>query len=292
MDSLNKTATDRVNLLKPLNGVTKTLKVVQDVVMDDPVLNKKVIKATKAYTKNSSALTELLSLADTEQPPSHTEGEHVAMEDHTKKHESNKAEEEPTRAVPISIVTPLTDPILEIHLTEEKIQAHMDKEEHIKKAIKEAKVFEMTKTEVIKVVREEAEKIGLNPKKIISAKAGEKLKPEPITNVKIHLNSKPAVLKVYKNNDKKNFDVHNPFKFGDFGITELDEFCLIIEKKKNSIGRKRKHMELEPEIKVHGLEYNRSLPKGVPFVNNMVIEEPEYRIFFTDVYEIKPDQRG
>ncbi|GJW63692.1 hypothetical protein Tco_0115576 [Tanacetum coccineum] len=47
-------------------------------------------------------------------------------------------------------------------------------------------------------------------------------------------------------------------------------------------GRKRKHMELEPEVKVPGLECNRSLPDGVPFVNNMVIEEPEYGIFFTD----------
>ncbi|GJT53060.1 hypothetical protein Tco_0988114 [Tanacetum coccineum] len=51
-----------------------------------------------------------------------------------------------------------------------------------------------------------------------------------------------------------------------------------------SSGRKRKHMELEPEIKVPGMEYNHSLPEGVPFVNNMVIEEPEYRIFFIDVF--------
>ncbi|GKG06802.1 hypothetical protein Tco_0329771, partial [Tanacetum coccineum] len=54
--------------------------------------------------------------ANTKQPPSHTEGEHVAMEDNTKKHESNKAEEEPTRAIPISTITPLTGPILEIHV--------------------------------------------------------------------------------------------------------------------------------------------------------------------------------
>ncbi|GKD82793.1 hypothetical protein Tco_1349632 [Tanacetum coccineum] len=131
------------------------------------------------------------------------------------------------------------------HHTEEQIQAYIDKEEQIKKAAKEAKMFEITKTEVIKVVQEEAEKIGLDPKKIISAKVG------------------------------KN--------------TQLDELGLIIEKKKNSIikdlmtslgkryerlkkipkelriqsalpaleqapsqslKRKRKHMELEPEIKV------------------------------------------
>ncbi|GKF24638.1 hypothetical protein Tco_0076960, partial [Tanacetum coccineum] len=37
--------------------------------------------------------------------------------------------------------------------------------------------------------------------------------------------------------------------------------------------RKRKHMELEPEINIPGLECNRTLPENVPFVNNMVIEE-------------------
>ena len=52
-----------------------------------------------------------------------------------------------------------------------------------------------------------------------------RIKPKPITDVKIHPNSKPVVLTVYKNNDKRNFEVHNPFKFADFGITELDELC-------------------------------------------------------------------
>ncbi|GJW79577.1 hypothetical protein Tco_0143552 [Tanacetum coccineum] len=119
-----------------------------------------------------------------------------------------------------------------------------------------------------------------------------RLEPEPITDVKIHPKTKPVVITVYRNNDKRNFDVHNPFKFTDFGITELDELGPIIEKKKNTIvkdlmeslskiyerlkkipeelgiqsalppvleqapsvssGRKRKHMELEPEIKVPG----------------------------------------
>nr|GEV21535.1 hypothetical protein [Tanacetum cinerariifolium] len=173
-------------------------------------------------------------------------------------------------------------------LASKEIQAHLDKEEKIKNAAKEAKLFEITKTKVIKVVQEEAKKIGLDPKKIISAK---------------------AVLMVYRNNNKRNFKVHNSFKFGDFGITELDELGLIIEKKKNSIvkdlmislgkrqvasqssRRKRKHIELEPEIKVPRLECNKSLPDGVPFVNNMVIEEPEYGIFFTDVFGDQAFQR-
>ncbi|GJY32466.1 hypothetical protein Tco_0416935 [Tanacetum coccineum] len=152
-----------------------------------------------------------------------------------------------------------------------------------------------------------------------------RIKPKPITDVRIHPNTKPIVASVFRNNDKRNFDVHQPFKFSDFGITELDELGPIIQKKKNSVvkdlmtslskryerlkkipeelgiqsalpapvpeqassqtsGRKRKHMELEPEVKVPRLECNRSLPEGVPFVNNMVIEEPEYGIFFTDVF--------
>ncbi|GKE63487.1 hypothetical protein Tco_1513854 [Tanacetum coccineum] len=137
------------------------------------------------------------------------------------------------------------------YLTNDEFNAHLEKEDKIKKAAEEAKMFEMTKTKMIKVVQEEAEKIGLDPKTIVSAKAGEKFKmlnikssiesilkrlnPEPITDVKIHPNSKPAVLTVFKNNDKRNFQVHSPFKFSDFGVTELDELGLIIHKKKNTI---------------------------------------------------------
>ncbi|GJW39322.1 hypothetical protein Tco_0065167 [Tanacetum coccineum] len=329
IDSLNKTATDRVNLLKALNGVTKTLKFVQDAVKDDPALNKKVIEATEAYTKNYSALTELLSLttnslawnlgpkitvvessqavirsdisslrqdtseiksimseiyqafkndtqADTKEPPSHTKGEHVAMED-------DKVEEEPTREVALIeslSKPPLTDLILEIHvpkrerkaiatddqpevetklvpaskevrpdpdapilmpyeingknfqLIEEQIQAHMDKEEQIKKAVEEAKMFEMTKT---------VERLKKIPKELGIQSA----LPAPVPE-------------------------QAPFE---------------------SLGRKRKHLELEPEIKVPRLECNRSLFEGVPFVNNMVIQELEYGILFTDVFGDQAFQR-
>ncbi|GJT89216.1 retrovirus-related pol polyprotein from transposon TNT 1-94 [Tanacetum coccineum] len=152
-----------------------------------------------------------------------------------------------------------------------------------------------------------------------------RLKPEPITDIKIHLKTKPVVITVYRGTDGRNFDVHNPFIFGKFGISELDELREIIPKKKNVVvkdlmnslsqrykrirkilnelgiqsalpapvpeqassqtsRRKRKRMELEPKVKVHGLECNKSLPEGVLFVNNMVIEDPEYGIFFIDVF--------
>nr|GEU80224.1 xylulose kinase-1 [Tanacetum cinerariifolium] len=159
-----------------------------------------------------------------------------------------------------------------------------------------------------------------------------RLKPEPIIDVKIHPNAKPAVLSMYRNNDKRNFEVHNPFKFRDFEIMELDELGLTIKKKKNSIvkdlmtflgkryerlknipkqlgiqsvlpasvlgkvasqssRRKRKHMDLEPKVKVPRLECNRSLSDGIPFVNNMVIKAPEYGIFFADVFGDQAFQR-
>ncbi|GJX09747.1 hypothetical protein Tco_0199606 [Tanacetum coccineum] len=139
----------------------------------------------------------------TKEPPSHTEGEHVAMKNDTEKLESDKVEEEPTNAVLISTVKPtetLTpeklvpaskvvredpdEPVrvpyminVKMHyLTNDEINAHMEKENLIKTAAEEAKMFEMTKTEVIKVVQEEAEKIRLDPKTIVSAKADEKFK--------------------------------------------------------------------------------------------------------------------
>ncbi|GJX48996.1 hypothetical protein Tco_0275841 [Tanacetum coccineum] len=84
--------------------------------------------------------------------------------------------------------------------------------------------------------------------------------------------------------------------------SELDELREIIPEKKNTIfalptpapapkqasskssRKKRKHMELEPEIRILGLECNRALPENVLFINNIVIEEPEYGIFFTDEF--------
>ncbi|GKD93457.1 hypothetical protein Tco_1373294 [Tanacetum coccineum] len=60
MNCLDKNSIERVDLLKALNGVIETLKVVQEAVKDDPALNRKVIEATKAYTKNSTSLNELV----------------------------------------------------------------------------------------------------------------------------------------------------------------------------------------------------------------------------------------
>ncbi|GJW63188.1 hypothetical protein Tco_0115072 [Tanacetum coccineum] len=120
--------------------------------------------------------------------------------------------ERPTRAVPISTVKPitrpnpkvaliesssrplLTDTILknlipqptvqvpyDIHgkiyqLTNDEIQAHLDKEEDIKKKAEEARLLVMTKSKIIKVVHEEVEKAGIDPNIVLSVKGGEQFK--------------------------------------------------------------------------------------------------------------------
>nr|GEX02633.1 hypothetical protein [Tanacetum cinerariifolium] len=76
----------------------------------------------------------------TEEPPSHTEGETG----------------DTTMAIPISSIYP----------TKEKM----------KKAEEETKLLAMSRPEVMKVVREEAKKLGIDPKELISTKAGETFK--------------------------------------------------------------------------------------------------------------------
>ncbi|GJU92577.1 hypothetical protein Tco_1317333 [Tanacetum coccineum] len=56
-------------------------------------------------------------------------------------------------------------------------------------------------------------------------------------------------------------------------------------------GRKKKHQKLELEVPIPGLECIRSLPKGISFVNNLVIEQPENGLFFIDVFGDEAFQR-
>nr|GEX49666.1 putative reverse transcriptase domain-containing protein [Tanacetum cinerariifolium] len=62
MNSLDKNSIARGDLLNALNGVTNTLKAIQDVVKEDHILNKKSTDATESYIKNSTHLTELPTL--------------------------------------------------------------------------------------------------------------------------------------------------------------------------------------------------------------------------------------
>ncbi|GJS32875.1 hypothetical protein Tco_0531257 [Tanacetum coccineum] len=133
------------------------------------------------------------------------------------------------------------------HLTAEQIDAHLDKEEKIKQAEEEARLLAINKPEVIKVVQEEAKKVGIHPKEVITAKDGEKFKKAQDTEHEVikkkHTKKVRKSLKLRKHKydnyitDGRTFDVHNPFAFGDFCISELDELREIIPKKKNAFAK-------------------------------------------------------
>nr|GEV37268.1 hypothetical protein [Tanacetum cinerariifolium] len=208
-----------------------------------------------------------------------------------------------------------------VYLTKQEIQEYRDKEEEIKKAKEGARLNAISKTKVIKVVREEAKKLGIHPKEAITSKVGELfknaqnaehevlkrqhiekvrkslelrehkydsyictvsniLKPKPITDIKIHPKTKPVVITVYRGANGRNFNVHKPFLFGTFE-----------QAPSQTSGKKHKHIKLEPETRIPGFECNRALPKNVSFVNNMVIEGPEYEFFSTDEFGDQAFQR-
>nr|GEV88602.1 hypothetical protein [Tanacetum cinerariifolium] len=112
----------------------------------------------------------------------------------------------------------------------------LDEPEEIKKAKEEARLNAIRKTKVIKVVREEAKKLGIHPKEAITTKAGELFKKAQEAEYEVvKRQHTEKVRKSVKLRKHKNFDVHKPFFFGAFGISELDELREIIPKKKNIV---------------------------------------------------------
>nr|GEZ21312.1 hypothetical protein [Tanacetum cinerariifolium] len=129
----------------------------------------------------------------TEEPPSHTE-EETDANIHENPKEPKQSTDVNIRFIGSSTHPPITkaQPITIIHpkpsipqregkgITtndqEEDQEKYWDKEEKIKKAEEEARLNAISKTKVIKVVREEAKKIGIHLKETISSKAGELFK--------------------------------------------------------------------------------------------------------------------
>nr|GEY19994.1 copia protein [Tanacetum cinerariifolium] len=135
---------------------------------------------------------------------------------------------------------------------------HSDKKEQNKKAEEEARLNAINQPKVIKVVHEEAKKLGIHPKEAITTKAGEVFK-------KVQDTEHAVVKRKHTEKIKKSLELRKH--------------------------KKMKHMKLEPEVKILRLECNRALPENVLFVNNMVIKEPEYGIFFTDEFGDQAFQR-
>nr|GEW36919.1 hypothetical protein [Tanacetum cinerariifolium] len=172
---------------------------------------------------------------------------------------------------------------------------------------------EIQEPEVIKVVQEEAKNLGINPKEAISTKAGEKFKKaqdaeheSTDTDGRIFDVHKPflfVAFGIFKLDElrkiipkKRNAvvkDLMNPLSQMYERLRQIPKKLGIqsalpapVRKQALSLtsGRKRKHLELVPETRIPRLECNRALAKNVLFVNNMVIEEPEFGIFVTDEF--------
>ncbi|GJU50172.1 hypothetical protein Tco_1219727 [Tanacetum coccineum] len=111
-------------------------------------------------------------------------------------------------------------------LTNDEIQAHLDKEEDIKKKAEQAKLLEMTKTKIItfKKIWDAGHQVHKRQhiekaKRLVELKKKRTdqymwtissiLKPEPMTDVKIHPNSKSTKPTVYRENYRRNFQKKN-----------------------------------------------------------------------------------
>ncbi|GJU44932.1 hypothetical protein Tco_1202198 [Tanacetum coccineum] len=154
------------------------------------------------------------------------------------------------------------------NITNDEIQDYLNKEEAIKKKVEQAREHSKKVKKAIKLRKKRLEKYMWTTSSRLRMNQSQMSRFTPT--------QKPKLLIVYRAYDRRNFQVHNPFKFSDFGVTELDELGLIIQKKKNKIVGKL--------MIALGKECNISLPDGVPIFNNMVIEEPKYGIFFIDVF--------
>nr|GEV57845.1 hypothetical protein [Tanacetum cinerariifolium] len=232
MSSLDKSSNTISDIYKGLNIITELLKEIKNAVKDDSVI-KKISKATESFTKFSTNIIVLRSSVNTLQAHALKQDEElstwakssqaVLRIDKGKGIATESDEDFSKKPVPAStIVHPDPDEKVKVpymtngkmcYLTDKEMQAYLDREEKLRKAAKEERLLAISKPEVIKVVQEEAEKIRLDPNKITSAKAGEKfkkaqeaehqtinnrLKPETITDIKIHSKTKPVVITAYR----------------------------------------------------------------------------------------------
>nr|GEV25597.1 hypothetical protein [Tanacetum cinerariifolium] len=269
MSSFDKSRIETSDLYKGLNIITELLKDIKNAVKDYPVLNKKVIEATEAYTKNSSALTELLNLVKNfdfhglkssnlgprmtiiESSQAAIKSDISTLRQDTSEIKSmmleiywafkgqastlsssvslmtldDKTKEEPTREVALiesSSKPPLTDLIIEIHVPQRE-----------RKAIATDDQLDVQ----IKLV--------LAPKEV-HVRVTELDKLGPIIQKK-----KNTIVKDLMTSLGKRYERLNKIP-EELGIQSTLYAPVLEQDPSESSGRKRKHMELEPKIKVPG----------------------------------------
>nr|GEZ84311.1 hypothetical protein [Tanacetum cinerariifolium] len=181
----------------------------------------------------------------------------------------------------------------------------------------DSKMFIMTYDEVDKVHIEKVKKNAERKKKIYDKYVWTTTKRRnegKTIEIHIHARTKLVDVTVYRNNDIMNFELHKEFKFCDFGISEWDELGprggdsgwvrvggfrlkeaaeslnidnsipLPLQDPSKPKQRKRKTIELEHETFIDDLHYNRIVPQGVKFRENIALEEPGFGLLFIDEF--------
>ncbi|GJX68424.1 hypothetical protein Tco_0304151 [Tanacetum coccineum] len=262
MDSLNKTAIDK----------------------DDPALNN-VIEATKAYTKNLSALTELLnlvknfdfqglkSLVESLQAAGLRQDEHLASWVKS----SN------------SLAWNLGPRMKAVKSSHDEIRSK------ISSLKQDTSYIKSIMTDIFQAFKEppshtEEEHVAMEDNKA---------KEEPTREVALIESSSKSPL------TDPILEIHVPQREGKAIATddqpEVQTKPVLASKNAKAGEKFKKAQDAEHQVlkrehsqkakRAMKLRKKRSLPEGVPFVNNMVIEEPEYEIFFTDVFDNQAFQR-
>ncbi|GKG43991.1 hypothetical protein Tco_0483084 [Tanacetum coccineum] len=84
-------------------------------------------------------------------------------------------------------------------LTNEKVQAHMEKEERLERAALESKLIKLNKPALIKVVKEVASEAGVDPNALRSKKCGQEFLKQQNVELKVH--QREHLAKVKKSNE-------------------------------------------------------------------------------------------
>ncbi|GJS30509.1 hypothetical protein Tco_0491129 [Tanacetum coccineum] len=276
-------------------------------IKEDPALNKKVLEATEAYTKNSTTLTELLTLMktfDLSGLKSLTESLKVvvdAQNDHLAKWTKSST------SIPWSLA--LGRHLEEIHVTWAQFWKKPDKianwhNEGLKNCsqkVETASGFIATPSGIasdgIKTLSMASERS--QPKENIEDSASQD-NEDYSTCARIPLKSMKSVTKLRNDEIQAHLDKEEKIKkavneakkryerlkkiLRELGIQSALPLPAPEQGSSQLSGRKRRRMELEPEIHIPALVCNMSLPERVLIVNNMVIKEPEYGMFFINVF--------
>nr|GEU29400.1 hypothetical protein [Tanacetum cinerariifolium] len=220
-----------------------------------------------------------------------------------------------------------------VKLTGDQLGEILDKKEKMEKAALNAEDFLKHHDAHLKVYNDKLRKKAKLKKKMYDDYVwimNNRRKRGKITNIHIYPRSNPISVKIYRNNNKRDFEVYKVFRFGDLNLSEWDELGAILLTKTNKCvpnmlntlskkceilkeiaktlkideklplpeqdpslpsNKKIKAMELEPETYIAGMDCNGSLLEGVTFVNTKAIEELKDGMFFIDVFGDKSFQR-